>query len=378
LAFATCPSQQIIRFFSPDKTASQLSTNNHIKNLFESPNLIYFCKFPDLAAGTRQPVELFAVLNRKLGHVNSLKWRPDCGASISDSFDTPTATFDSTFIGYLLATSSNGNGYVTCAQDMTKLDNHLARNTVRDCGEGTVTSVVNLGVYEFRRQIILKTRCAYGQCTSSDWSQLNGGTEIALGYANGTVAIFRVNSGTLRDQLKAYGKTGGNDLIIYPVRTFSAHQSFVRVLRWSKLKSSLLASGSTFSRDVKCWDTDLPRAFIEYEIFTCEMAFSLHSNCLFIAKEANLKGENHLYELDVSFNVFNKERDETRSHSSLFATDGTMTSMDQSDYFNKFLVCDSRGSVIVSSASNPKFWTAKNQLMFNSFSVIFVFSGGVF
>ena len=58
-----------------------------------------------------------------------------------------------------------------------------------------------------------------------------------------------------------------------------------------------------------------------------------------------------------------------RSHSSLFYTNGTMNSIDQNDYLNKFIVCDSEGHVIVSSASNPKYWIPKNQLMFNSFSV---------
>lgn len=71
----------------------------------------------------------------------------------------------------------------------------------------------------------------------------------------------------------------------------------------------------------------------------------------------------------MSFNVFNKEKDENRAHSSLFYTEGSMNSIDQSDYLNKFIVCDSHGHVIVSSANNPKYWIAKHQLMFNSFSV---------
>jgi len=385
LTFATCPSQQISNFFSANdmklntQEVKQLFNKNYVKNLFESPNIIYICKFANMNLDKIQPVEVFGFLNRKLGHVNSLKWRPDCGASISDNFDDSAASlqqdinFDSSFIGYLLVTSSNGNGYLICVQDMTKLEVVTEKNPIREYNDGFVTSVENLKVYEFKRNIILKTNCDYGQCTSSDWSQLNGSTEIALGYANGNIAIFKLNSNTLQDQLKIYKDNhneSSEDIIIYPVKTFSAHQSFVRALRWSKLKSSLLASGSTFSRDVKCWDTNLNKAFIEYEIFACEFAFTLHSNCLFIGKEANLKGDNHLYELDVSFNAFNKEKDDTRSHSSLFFTDGTMASMDQNDYFNKFLVCDSRGNVILSSANNPKFWLAKNHLMFNSFSVI--------
>lgn len=93
-----------------------------------------------------------------------------------------------------------------------------------------------------------------------------------------------------------------------------------------------------------------------------------------------VRGENHLYELDLSFNAFNKDRDETRCHSSLFYTHGSMTSIDQTDYFNKFIISDSQGHVIVSSATNPEYWIAKHHLMFNSFSVMILgdkLKGGV-
>jgi len=87
----------------------------------------------------------------------------------------------------------------------------------------------------------------------------------------------------------------------------------------------------------------------------------MHSNHLFIAKETNLKGENHLFVLDLVFNVFNKEKDESRSKASLFYTNGTMNSIDQSDCLNKLFVCDTEGFVILLSiTSNPNHWIPKH------------------
>ena len=97
---------------------------------------------------------------------------------------------------------------------------------------------------------------------------------------------------------------------------------------------------------------------------------TMHSNHMFITKETNLKGENHLFVLDLAFNVFNLEKDESRSKASLFYTNGTMNSIDQSDCLNKLLVCDTEGFIILSSSSNPNHWIPKHQLMFNSFSQI--------
>ena len=92
----------------------------------------------------------------------------------------------------------------------------------------------------------------HGQCTAGDWSQLNGATEIALGYANGSVALFQINSNTLKDQLKINPiDENCPDLRIYSHKNFNAHQSYIKTLKWSKISSSILASGATNSRDIK-------------------------------------------------------------------------------------------------------------------------------
>lgn len=370
LALSTCPNDQINSFFSSSISETKSFLKNYIKDMVEAANLLYIFKFKNLEKPEEDEIDLFGILKNTIGHINGMKWRPDCGASISNNFSKESNSFDSNFIGYLLTASSNGNGYINCVQDMTMESSFKKNKTIKKNNNGTCTSFDKLNIFECHKEILLKTDCIYGQCTSCDWSQTKGATEIALGYANGTIALFQVNSNILKDQFQFNGgNLDSKSLIISPVRTFQGHQSFIRNLKWSKIADHVLASGSTISRDIKCWDTsNTYKPFIEYEIFVSEFAFTLHSNDLFIVKEANLKGENHLFELDLSYNVFNKERDETRSHSSLFYTLGTMNSIDQNDYFNKFIICDSQGSVIISSANNPKYWIAKHQLMFNSFS----------
>jgi len=73
--------------------------------------------------------------------------------------------------------------------------------------------------------------------------------------------------------------------------------------------------------------------------------------------------------LDLSYNLFNYDKDESRAHSSLFYSYATMTSIDQSDYLDKFLICDNDGSILVSKSNNPCHWTQKHKLMNFSFAV---------
>lgn len=88
-----------------------------------------------------------------------MKWRPDCGACISKTFETipsDQSSFDSTFLGYLLTASSNSNGYISCIQDMTRIDSASKVNPVRHTQAGIITSVEKISVYEFGRKIVLK------------------------------------------------------------------------------------------------------------------------------------------------------------------------------------------------------------------------------
>jgi len=274
VALATLPLEQLNNVIETNSVYN--TEKNRIKNLNDSPNLIYIYK-TDL---NRNNHDLFAILNRSIGTISCVKWRPDCGASAQN-----------TFIGYLLIASSNGEAYIESIQDLTQNNKYKKDQTQQN---KSITSINKLNVFETKNRVVLKSKFTYGQCTAGDWSQIgNGGTQIAIGYTSGEIALFQINSNFLSNQYKLVNTN--DNFYIYPIKTFNAHQSFIRDLKWCKFDPNILASGSTFSRDLKLWNiqnTDKP--IIEYEIFVTEFEFSLHNNHLFITKETNLKGENHL------------------------------------------------------------------------------------
>jgi hypothetical protein len=207
-----------------------------IKNLFEiidlnsqeSANLIYFYK-----CDKNQETEVvnclnnknvFAILNRDLGDCYCLKWRPDCGVVANDKS-----------LGYILATSTNGYSYIYLVENMFNNNENTNNNEFK--------------VYEPCNEIRLKSdNKIYGQCTTGDWSQLNGATKIALGYSNGSILLFDIDN-------RFYFEYLNNDdtkiVEISPYKCINAHITFVKTLKWSKLDEFLLASGSSFSRELK-------------------------------------------------------------------------------------------------------------------------------
>ena len=234
-------------------------------------------KFTDLkaaAAATRDTgynnphVQRFSLLDERIGHISCLKWRAD--------FRCQTMA-NERFVGHLLATSSNGNGYIFRVEEPA------------DCHSSRPQTVA----YKPSRKILLSLVFSFGQCTSGDWCQLGAATNIALGYTNGSIALFSVDSRTLAANANdvACSRLSADDTMrIYPFRTFAAHLTFVNTIKWCKLNGGVLASGSLFSREVKLWDLRVPdKSLLEYEIFVTDMEFSLHSNDLFLTKEANLK-----------------------------------------------------------------------------------------
>jgi hypothetical protein len=46
-----------------------------------------------------------------------------------------------------------------------------------------------------------------------------------------------------------------------------------------------------------------------------------------------------------------------------------MSSVDQSDYLDKFLICDSDGRVIIGNANDTKSWSQRSKLIGNPFAV---------
>lgn len=323
----------------------------NIQDLFQAPNLIYILKFGKLK--TEAEFKLFGLLNRKIGLINCVQWRPDFGASQS--------ILNTDFIGYLLAASSNGYAYIYAIEDMTRSADFQHEQT-------------KLNIYEpaNKRHVILKPSFSYGQCTSADWSSMNGSRKIAVGYANGLIGVYVLNKSML--EFYANEQQPESDWVIYPCLTLNGHQTFVKTVEWSKLDGGMLASGSLFSREIKVWNlssSNTDKAQLDYEVYVTDTAFSLHSNDLFLTKENNLKGDNRILALDLCFSLFNKDRDESRAHSSIFYTYSSLSSISQSDYLNKLLVCDNDGSVIISRANDTKFWIQKHKLLNYSFAVSF-------
>ena len=160
LSFTSCPLKQINDLFGEQKLIEEVQfVENRVRDLFQCANLIYVCRFADLnhvATTDQATVELFGLLNKQIGHVNSLKWRPDCGASMCGAFEEANSSeFDSSFIGYLLSASSNGNGYIHLVQDMTKVSFTKA-SSIRVYEHGTVTTLDKLNVYETKSEIVLR------------------------------------------------------------------------------------------------------------------------------------------------------------------------------------------------------------------------------
>jgi hypothetical protein len=126
----------------------------------ESPNLIHVYKFTELNSnqtfvGYNDPhVQHFAIFDERIGHISCLKWRADFSNSV-----------DERFIGYLLATSSNGNGYIFRIPGETE----------------TSSDPKTFKVYTTDKKIMLSVAFPFGQCTSGDWCQFGGATNIALG-----------------------------------------------------------------------------------------------------------------------------------------------------------------------------------------------------
>jgi hypothetical protein len=234
-------------------------------SLYNEPNLIHFFKLDSF-----ETVKMFTIMHRRIGKISCLKWRPDCGASSSE-----------TFLGYLLATSSNGDSYIF----------HI--NNEKDTFQLNVSSNYNSSVIkESKRSVILRTVYSFGQCTCADWSQLNGSTQIAIGYTNGWVAVYELSDDYLSEQFKVNSNSinKNGDLIIYPIRTFRAHGNFVKAIKWMKLNPFLLITGSLICRETKVWNIKQPQMEInKYEIFITDLDTSLHSNDIFMSKEVNLK-----------------------------------------------------------------------------------------
>ena len=198
-----CSEANLIYFYRVQKS-EELSEENEVVNCLNSQSL-------------------FAILNRSLGDCHCLKWRSECGN---------VTTAENRFLGYILATSTNGYAYIYLIENLFKNEN----------GEKNL-----IEIFEPTQEIRLKANYKlYGQCTSGDWCQLNGATKIALGYTSGNILLFDVDNQFYFEYLNE-----NKVAQISPYKVINAHITFVKTLKWSKVDEYLLASGSSFSREVK-------------------------------------------------------------------------------------------------------------------------------
>jgi hypothetical protein len=254
MAFSVLPFNNLNKLNSANNESSNIKIkcdefNNmpRLANLLKMPNLIFICKFSNMFSQTDENIDIYCLYSAEIGRVCCLKWRPDFGSSFMQTNVNKEAK-----IGYLLATGSNGNGYILNVQDMSyncsqnkKSEDQIMNNKLK---------LSSLNVFKSKRQVVLKVPFSFGQCTSGDWSQLNGATRIALGYFNGAIALFEITNQIIENCFKLEAISSNADskeLSIYPTRTFNAHQTFVKAIKWSKLNEFVLSSGCMFSREIK-------------------------------------------------------------------------------------------------------------------------------
>jgi hypothetical protein len=215
------------QFLAFANTLADFKKEFSVKKIFDTKNFIYILKFIDLNS-EQSSMEMFAIANKNIGFISCLKWRQ------------ATVNTQNSFLGYLLAASSNGNSYVYYVEDMT-LRNDFARKS----------QSIDLNVYEPKKQIVLASFYSCGQCTAADWSNCNGAVQIAVGYANGSVSLFQVNSSFLSDHFTKSSREDSGAYHVYPIKTFSAHLTYISTLKWSKINGNIVATGSLFSREIK-------------------------------------------------------------------------------------------------------------------------------
>lgn len=112
LAVATEPIEQLLQTFDKNSNISSSYSDSKLLKLFRGPNLIHLFRSDQLDSASSW--SHVAILNRDIGLVNLLKWRPDFGASRSRINGADN------FVGYLLAAGSDGNAYVYLVEDFTK------------------------------------------------------------------------------------------------------------------------------------------------------------------------------------------------------------------------------------------------------------------
>ena len=151
-------------FNIPLHVLQELDLNDSVYNY----NIIYIGKLTNLNSKDSK-LEIFGIFDKNIGTINCLKW------GVLNSKKSS--------IGYLLAASSNGNGYIYLVDDILSKPNDSANEHKK------MFSINAINCYEPKNKITLKSNSSH-ECLSADWNQHNDKIQVALGYDNGSVFIF--------------------------------------------------------------------------------------------------------------------------------------------------------------------------------------------
>jgi hypothetical protein len=63
------------------------------------------------------------------------------------------------------------------------------------------------------------------------------------------------------------------------------------------------------------------------------------------------------------------DREDSKVHSSLYTTLSTITSMNNSNYYNSLVSCEANGQVMLTRVNSSSYWDTKHKVLFLSFAV---------
>ena len=189
--------------------AMNSSTNSNEMKLksWKNKNIIFIGKLTNSESKpTESKLEIFGIFDKNIGNINCLKW------GVFNSKEKKNS------IGYLLAASSNGFGYIYLVEDV------LSKSSDPSDEHKKVFSINAINCYEPEFKITLKKRTCSHECVSCDWNQNNGANQqAALGYSDGSINIYDVKE---------------DKNIIYASQVMLKSASSIDLLKWCKTNNN--------------------------------------------------------------------------------------------------------------------------------------------
>ena len=170
-------------------------------------NIIYIGKLTNLNSKDSK-LEIFGIFDKNIGTINCLKW------GVLNSSDKKNS------IGYLLAASSNGDGYVYMVDDvLTKSSDSLEEHN-------KLFSINAINCYEPDFKITLKSSSTH-ECITGDWNQYNEANQVCMGYSDGSANMYKIGDN------RCFKDT------FYPVKKLQKSSNAVEIIKWSKVGNTV-------------------------------------------------------------------------------------------------------------------------------------------